>query len=137
MKKRRKKPAVDRTRQYTGKLGERIAERFLISRGFTILHRNFRAPFGEIDLVAEKDGYTVFLEVKTRTSLRFGPPLCAITKTKQRHIIRNCQYYLKRYGLSNKPCRIDAIAVTLDSSGKMQIIKHVKNAIEIKGAHSC
>ncbi|MFH1552444.1 MAG: YraN family protein [Candidatus Omnitrophota bacterium] len=122
---------MDRTRQITGRLGEKIAGRFLASRGFIILRRNFSTPFGEIDLIAEKNGCIIFLEVKTRTSERFGPPLSSVTKTKQEHIIRNCQYYLKRYGLHGKPCRIDAIAVNLEPGGKLEKLEHVKNAIEI------
>ncbi len=120
-----------RSRQHTGKLGEKMAERFLVSRGFSILDRNFRAPFGEIDLVAERNGCIIFLEVKTRTSERFGPPLSSITRTKQEHILKNCQYYLKRYDLCNGPCRVDAIAVKLDVRGKLRSLHHVKNIIEL------
>jgi len=122
---------VPRTRQHIGKLGEKIAETFLISRGFLILDRNFSTPFGEIDLIAEQNGYIVFLEVKTRISERFGPPLSSITRTKQRHILKNCQFYLKRFGLYGRPCRIDAIAVSLDTRRELRALKHVKNAIEL------
>ena len=125
------KREVKRTRQCTGKFGEKIAERFLVSRGFSILNRNFRAPFGEIDLVAERDGCIVFLEVKTRTSERFGSPLSSITETKQKHILKNCRYYLKRYDLCDGPCRIDAIAIKLDARGKLQSLRHVRNIIEV------
>ncbi len=121
---------MDRTRQRIGKLGEKIAEKFLVSRGFTIRNRNFSTPFGEIDLVAEQNGRVVFLEVKTRTSERFGPPLSAITQKKQKHIRRNCLYYLKKYRLLEKPYRVDTIGIKLDTHGKLQVLKHVQNAIE-------
>ncbi len=126
---------VDRINQDTGKLGEKIAERFLASRDFSILDRNYATPFGEIDLVAKQNGYTVFLEVKTRVSERFGPPLSSITEIKKKHIIRNCRFYLKRHGLLEAPCRIDAIGISLNSQLELQVLKHVKNAIELTERH--
>ena len=120
---------MGRTDQNTGKLGERIAERFLISRGFSILERNYKTPFGEIDLVTRSNGLIVFLEVKTRISERFGPPVSAITAKKRKHILKNCQFYLKKYGSIEKPCRIDVIAINLNSRGKLLELKHIKNAI--------
>ena len=120
-----------RTRQAIGKLGERTAEKFLTSRGFTIIQRNFSTPFGEIDLIAEHDGHLVFVEVKTRRSERFGPPLCAISHAKQKHVIKNCQFYTKRYGLYDRPCRIDAVGINLDMDGNLLLLRHVKNAITV------
>jgi putative endonuclease len=124
---------VGRTNKCVGKLGEGIAERFLISRGYKVFCRNFSTPFGEIDLVAEKEGCTVFFEVKTRISERFGSPLCSITDDKKKHIIKNCRFYLKKRGLYGKPCRIDAIAIHLDKCRNLKILKHVKNAIMVEG----
>lgn len=118
-----------RTGQDTGKLGERIAGEFLKSRGITILERNFSTPFGEIDLIGRRDGYVIFVEVKTRISERFGPPLSSINETKQKRIVRNCQYYLKRHGLSDGPCRIDVIGIELESSGRLRVLRHVRNAV--------
>jgi putative endonuclease len=122
---------VDRTNQNTGKLGERIAEKFLISRRFSILRKNFSTPFGEIDLIAKDGNFTVFVEVKTRTSDQFGSPISAITKAKQKHILKNCQFYLRKYGLYEKPCRIDVIGINLCKRGELKILNHLKNAIMI------
>jgi putative endonuclease len=122
---------ADLTRQLTGRLGETIAEKYLRSRGFSILEKNFRTPFGEIDIIARRDGCVSFLEVKTRTSYSFGPPLSSITETKKKHIIRNCQYYLKLRGLCESPCRIDAIGIKLDTKGRIETLQYVENAIEI------
>jgi putative endonuclease len=119
-------------RRNTGRSGERIAERYLISKGFRILKRNYRTPFGEIDIVAKHGEYIVFLEVKTRTSAKAGSPLSAITRTKQQHMIRNSQYYLLRCNLADKPCRIDVVSVELDRDRNLQILKHVKNAFGIE-----
>lgn len=122
---------MGRTKQYIARLGEKITESFLVSRGFRILEKNYNTPFGEIDLVAERDGFVVFVEVKTRTSSRFGPPLASITSTKKWHILKNCQYYLLSRGLCETPCRIDAVGVVLDDDYVFRKLEHVKNAIEI------
>jgi len=120
-----------RTKQYLARLGERITESFLVSRGFRILEKNFRTPFGEIDLIAERDGYLVFVEVKTRTSARFGPPLASITATKKRHILKNCQFYLLSKDLCQSPCRIDTVGVMLDDEHVFRKLEHIKNAVEL------
>ncbi len=120
-------------RQHIGKHGEAIAARFLASRGFSVLRKNFITPFGEIDLVAKQAEYIVFVEVKTRISERFGTPLSAITTAKKKHILKNCRYYLARHNLCEAPCRIDVIGINIDAEGQPQVIKHVKNAIETTG----
>jgi putative endonuclease len=119
------------TRQSTARLGEEIAGQYLLSRGFSILEKNFRTPFGEIDIIACRDGCLSFAEVKTRTSEAFGPPLSSITETKKRHIIKNCQYYLKLRGLCESPCRIDCIGIKLSPSGRLETLRYVKNAVEL------
>jgi putative endonuclease len=120
-----------RTNQSLGKLGEGMAEKFFRSRGFSVMHKNYATPFGEIDMVVERDGCIVFAEVKTRISERFGHPLDSITETKKRHILKNCLYFLKRRGLCETPCRIDAVSILLDEKGALQVLKHIRNAIEM------
>lgn len=121
------------TRKITGGFGEDLAERYLRARGYSVLEKNFRTPFGEIDLIAERDGCVVFLEVKTRISERFGPPLSAITWEKKKKVIKNCQYYLKAKKILWGPCRIDVMGIKLDNSFRVEIIKYIKNAIELNG----
>lgn len=120
-----------RTNREIGQLGETIARKYLIAKGFRIIDANFRTPFGEIDLVAEKDTFTVFVEVKTRTSREFDSPLYAITAAKQKAIIANSLVYLKKNGLCDAPARIDIIAIDLDSNGDLKILEYVKNAVEL------
>lgn len=127
---------MDRTRIRTGEAGEKLAEKFIRSRGFVILDRNVRTPFGEIDLVAEDNGVLVFLEVKTRVSERRGPPLASITALKRRHIIRNAVYYLRYRACAQRACRIDAIGIILARHGKMMVLKHVRNAIQLRGDYN-
>ncbi|HPN73032.1 MAG TPA: YraN family protein [Candidatus Omnitrophota bacterium] len=118
-------------RKITGGLGEDLAEKYLRARGYSVIEKNFRTPFGEIDLIAERDGCLVFLEVKTRLSERFGPPLSAVTWEKKKRIVKNCQYYLKTRKLLWGPCRIDVMGIKLDRFLRIEVLKYVKNAIEI------
>jgi len=112
-----------------GKMGERIAVKFLLSGKFRILNRNFSCPLGEIDIVTRKNDCVIFFEVKTRTSNKFGHPLEAITGQKKKHILRSCYYYLGKHNLFDNLYRIDAIGINLSPEGKFQILTHVKNII--------
>lgn len=71
-----------------GKLGEQLAVDYLASRGYAILERNWRSSGGEIDIVARHENETVFVEVKTRSSVAFGDPLGAITPVKHARLRR-------------------------------------------------
>ena len=77
-----------------GDRGEEAAAKFLANKGYKILARQFRTPLGELDLVARDGGTLVFVEVKTRRSLRFGLPSDAVGVTKQRKIIRSSMWYI-------------------------------------------
>ena len=123
---------MGRINKEKGVFGEKIAEKFILSRKFLITDKNFRTPFGEIDFVARDNNCIVFFEVKTRTSDRFGPPSEAITRDKARHIIRNCEFYLKRFNLGDTPCRIDIIAITLGTNLSFRTLRHIKNALGIE-----
>ena len=69
-----------------GRIGEQVAMKFLIKKGYEIEGLNYRSPFGEIDIIASNDEYIVFVEVKTRSSLDFGHPFEAINKAKLQKI---------------------------------------------------
>lgn len=117
------------TRKDTGVTGEHMAEKFLLSRKFKILEKNFISPFGEIDLIARDKNFLVFVEVKTRISETFGHPLESIDIHKQRHIVNNCRYYMARRSLREKYWRIDVIGIKLNRSLELEILRHIKNAI--------
>jgi putative endonuclease len=123
--------AAGRTNRDTGTRGEQAAENFLKSRGYRIVKKNYRSLLGEIDLIARHAGLTVFVEVKTRYTNNFGPPLSSITWQKEKHIIRNCLCYLKRYGLLNTPCRIDVIGIKLAPDDSVETLEHVRDAIRM------
>ena len=79
-----------KTRKNLGNWGRKEAEEYLIKKNFMILARNFRTAFGEIDIIAEKNGRTTFVEVKTRTNNRFGNPEDSVNKPKKTKLIEVC-----------------------------------------------
>ena len=104
---------------------EDAAAEYLENAGYKILERNFYTHFGEIDIIAWKDGMIVFVEVKYRKSLKRGHPLEAVTKTKQQRIFKSAVYYLYKEGKENAACRFDVIGI-LDGS-----VTHIENAFEV------
>ena len=65
-----------------GRRGEELAAQYLTAQGYTIVRRNYRAPRGEIDIIASRDGVLLFVEVKYRQDLTQGHPAEAITPRK-------------------------------------------------------
>ena len=80
-----------------GDWGEAAAASFLTSHRYVIKARQFRCPMGEIDLIAERAGVLVFIEVKTRQTLRYGYPAAAVDFRKQQKIIRAATWYLNEH----------------------------------------
>ncbi|MBU0729978.1 MAG: YraN family protein [Proteobacteria bacterium] len=118
------------TRQTLGKVGERLAENYLIAQGYKILIRNYRTKIGELDLIAEDSGDLVFVEVKTRTSELFGAPHEAITRAKQQKIARTALEYMTRNGINERAARFDVVGVMLQKNGTPRI-EVLKNAFEM------
>ena len=111
-----------------GILGENIACTYLIKNNYKILERNFYCHQGEIDIIA-KDLFTndlVFVEVKSRFSLKYGFPSEAVNKNKKNHIYRVAKYYIYKNKIVNTPIRFDIIEVFMKNNGK---INHIKQAI--------
>ena len=95
-----------------GAAGEDLACRYLEKNGYEIIARNVRYSTScEIDIIARIKNTTVFVEVKTRKTDRFGTPIEAITKTKYQHIQKGITEYLKTHKVKNY--RIDIIGITL------------------------
>ena len=94
-----------------GEQGEELACRELRRRGYAILARRYRTRHGEIDIVARDAGVLVFVEVKARSHQRFGGPLAAVTRLKQRKLTRMALDYLTRNRTAGVPCRFDVVAV--------------------------
>ncbi len=114
-------------KQTLGKIGEDTAATFLLSHGYRILERNFRARYGEIDLLCETNGTLVAVEVKTRSTDEFGLPEEAITPKKLREIQTALEYYCRIHGCEALPAQIDVIAIQTDALGNIMAIRHHEN----------
>ncbi len=98
-------------RRSLGDRGEDLAAAFLKKQGYKILERNYRTPLGEIDLIARHRGALVIIEVKTRTSERFGPGQDAVHHGKQARLRKLADYYLKQKRLGEVPVRFDVVGI--------------------------
>ena len=98
-------------RQLIGKKGEELACNELQRRGHKILARRYRTRFGEIDIVSELDGMVVFVEVKARSSNKFGEAADQIPAWKQRRIAAMALDYLSFADRLNDECRFDVVAI--------------------------
>lgn len=77
-----------------GKEGEQMAAEYLVQRGFALLHRNWRYAHFEIDIIAQKGGLLHFVEVKLRSTNKFGYPEESVTKQKFRFLLRAADQFL-------------------------------------------
>jgi putative endonuclease len=118
-----------RARKRLGASGERVAAGWLEARGYRIVARNWRCPYGELDLVAEHDGELVFVEVKTRRGQGHGAPEEAVTPVKRRRLIAAAQSYLAEAALEDRPYRIDVVAVDLGPAGAFLGVRHFPHSI--------
>lgn len=98
-----------------GRRFERIARRYLETRGLAYVAQNYRAARGEIDLIMRERDTLVFVEVRYRASARFGTAAETVGRDKQSRLRRAAEHYLQRYGTC--ACRFDVIAVTRDAGG--------------------
>lgn len=114
-----------------GQRGEETAAQWLTQRGYQILARNWRCPAAELDIVAERDGEIIAVEVKTRASDRLGAPEEAITAAKQRKLVEAVQTYLLEMGAEERPYRIDVIAIRLGLAGAPDDIRHYPSAVSL------
>lgn len=113
----------------TGQKYEEMAVQYLRGKGYRILKRNYRCPWGEIDVIAKHGEYLVFIEVKYRGSCAYGTPAEAVDGRKQRRISRAALSFYGGNGYEqNVPCRFDVIGV--DGKG---VISHIENAFDYQG----
>lgn len=110
-------------RHVIGKIGEEMCAEYLKKNNYNIIQRNFSCKQGEIDIIAKdlKTNELVFVEVKSRTTLKFGNPIDAVDKKKQKHLILAIQYYIFKNHLINCDIRFDVIEVYKNK------INHLKN----------
>lgn len=94
-----------------GQAGEDLAAEYLLAHGYRLLARNYRCRLGELDLVAVEQGEIVFVEVKARSSRRYGTAAEAVSAVKQARMLRVAERFLQERGLADSACRFDVVAV--------------------------
>lgn len=109
-----KQPKFNPPKSKVGSIGEQAAASYLLSKQFLILERNFKARYGEIDIVAREGNTLVFVEVKTRSGTSFGSPEMSVTPRKLREVIQTAQYYVLLHPGTCPDMRVDVVAIMLD-----------------------
>ncbi|MEZ5380708.1 MAG: YraN family protein [Microthrixaceae bacterium] len=112
--------SVDRSRQALGAWGEAKVARWYLAAGYEVLDRNWRCARGEIDLVVGRNGGVVIVEVKTRSSDRFGAPAQAVGRAKQARLRRLAAAWLAEHGGGVGSVRFDVASVL---AGKVTVIE--------------
>lgn len=110
----------------TGTNGEKIAENFLQTKGYNILHRNWKHEKKEVDLVAEHNGLLVFVEVKTRSASFFGYPEDAVNDQKQDYLKTAAEEFLYQYPQYQR-IRFDIISIITQKDAIKEIV-HFEDA---------
>lgn len=109
-----------------GSFGEMLALRYLENSNYKILDRNFNTSYGEIDIIAKEKNEYVFIEVKTRTSKKYGRPAEAVNFKKEKHIQNASKIYIYKHKLENKYIRYDIIEIYFIDKEKYYI-NHLRN----------
>lgn len=118
----------------TGRAGEAAARAYVTQNlGYEIVETNFRTREGEIDIVARSGVDFVFIEVKARTSKKFGHGVEQISSAKALRLQTAAQRYLEQSESGDVEWRIDLLSVEMTRSGRVLDIEHVENAIEYQG----
>jgi putative endonuclease len=116
-------------RRDLGQQGEREAEKFLSAQHYAIVAKNYRSPFGEVDLIALDRHTVVFVEVRSHSRAEFGDPLESVNTRKQRQVAKTALHYLLRHHLQDREARFDVIGIRWEAD-KAQIT-HVKGAFDL------
>jgi putative endonuclease len=108
-----------------GPQGETLAIKYLQAKGMEILHRNYKTPVGEADIVARDNGSVVFVEVKTRSSGKYGEPFEAVNTGKRDKLKKIAMHYQKQHG-REMAMRFDVVSIKRKDDGYE--INHIEDA---------
>lgn len=120
---------MERYNRNLGDKGEELASKYLARRGYRILERQYRCQLGEIDIIASKRDFIVFVEVKTRFNNDYGTPASAVSYMKRKRIIQIASIYMERY--PDKSARFDIVEIIGNMKGgnfHKGSINHLENA---------
>ncbi|MEK7151177.1 MAG: YraN family protein [Patescibacteria group bacterium] len=112
-----------------GFLAENIAARYLEGRGYEVIDRNYRKPWGEVDIIVSKEEVIIFVEVKSSNRESEGlDPEVRVDWKKIAKIKRVAAFYLEsEFGDMDREWQIDIVSITFNSIEKKAKIKHFKN----------
>ncbi|HWP98462.1 MAG TPA: YraN family protein [Syntrophomonadaceae bacterium] len=110
-------------KQETGKFGEDLAAAFLRKKGYRIRERNYRTPYGEIDIICQNHQSLIFIEVKTRKTETYGAPYEAVNKKKIDHLKKAASLYLQSLDRPFADIRFDVVSILLQEKGNR--IEHI------------
>jgi len=108
-----------------GNIGEKLAQEYLINKKYQIIHKNWTCQAGELDIIAEKDGKLVFIEVKNVRN-KFCKPHELLTSSKIKHLHRSIQQYLLKNDTDKNNWRLDLITI---SNNKLNHYKNIKDSL--------
>jgi putative endonuclease len=110
-----------------GRHAEELASTRLQRQGLRLAARNYRSPFGEIDLVMQERDTLVFVEVRYRSNSAFGAPAETVDRRKQARLRATAEHYLQNTPrASKKACRFDIVAITGDGEdGNFRWLRNV------------
>ena len=114
-----------------GDFGEAAAAEYLLRQGYQIVEQNYRCAAGEVDIIAKNDTCLLFVEVKTRTSDRYGTPAEAVTPLKQKRMAQTAMQYLSEPPVT-AAVRFDVIEIYAALEHGvfiLQSLNHIENAI--------
>lgn len=104
-----------------GKRGEQLAKEYLQKKGYKILKSNYRVGNAEVDLIAEHNKQTIFIEVKTRMQSKFGNPEIAVTQEKRRNMKKVARGYIQ-YNKLQGEVRFDIISITFSNKNDYELM---------------
>ena len=110
--------------QTIGSLGESLASSYLQEHGYRIVKHHVTNHWGEIDIIAEKDDKLCFVEVKTKTSDKFGKPYEAVTRGKLMRLKRSIEFYLQTHKSPHNRLQIHVISILLKPDLSILDLKH-------------
>lgn len=115
-------------RKRLGDYGENLALRFYLEASYTLLEKQFRCKFGEIDLILTKDDKIYFVEVRTKTTKRFGFAEESISKKKIMTIRKVSQFYLIKHNKPYLQLQYDVVTIFIDKQEKKAHIHRISQA---------
>ena len=116
---------MEKYNKVVGNLGEQTAKNYLIKNGYKILTTNYSCRFGEIDIIAMDKECLVFIEVKTRTSGKYGHPENAVNYWKKKHLELTARNYMDYKRMGNYIARFDVVEVFAKYSDNNFIVDRI------------